>query len=95
MVKFKKGIIMFNLIKKYKLMKERKKQEEIILKNEQKKERELKLSIATKNMLSKNCPLNYNRNCSSNCIHFKPGSIGYWGYELGYISFNPKCKLWK
>jgi len=43
-------------------------------------------------MISKPCAINNFKNCSKDCIHFKPGFV----MKLdGICRIYPKCKLWK
>lgn len=65
---------------------------------EAKKElKELEQRDLVKEMLSKKCPINNNKNCDKGCVNFHEGRvIKWWHFDKTY-SFEvvfPKCKLW-
>lgn len=52
-------------------------------------------------MFSKQCPLNNNKNCFAECVHFSPGTSDWqvgWP-EMGvtgqFVANPPICRLWR
>lgn len=57
---------------------------------------EKEVEHATKNMLSRPCPVN-NSNCSRECVHFKPGYVDRFEFDgkIYFLDNYPVCRLWR